>query len=165
MTIGLKTFFHENFVNFWALVFSRRRPAVITGPGRVTDRKSRFKNTSTQNFEVLTWILACICTMMLWIIWLNAPSQYLTVFILSHFGCRQFWENGQFRPRTPCQNEPKICRRHRRTLKFQIGLGGLGVLMHLGKYGVISFTGYRVVIKCVPYSGVWPQSGGGSASR
>ena len=134
------------------------------GAGRNTGRKSRFKNTSTKNFEVFTWILACICTRMLWIIWLNAHSQYLTVFVLSYFGCRQFWENGQFRPRTPCQNEPKICRRHRRTLKFHI-LGGLGVLMHLDKYGVISFTVYRVMIKCVPYSGVWPQSGGILASR
>ena len=68
------------FVNFWALVFSRRRPAVITGPGRVTDRKSRFKNTSTQNFEVLTWILTYICTLILWIICLNATSQLFNGF-------------------------------------------------------------------------------------
>jgi len=96
----------ENFVNFWALVFSRRRPAVITGLGRDTDRKSRSKNTSTQNFEVLTWILACICTLMLWIICLNAPLNYLMVFVLSHFGCREFWEIGQFRAATRWQNEP-----------------------------------------------------------
>ena len=139
VTIGLQTFFPENFVYFWSLVFPLRLPGVIRGAGRDTGGKSRFKNTSTKNFEVFTWILACICTRMLWIIWLNALSQYLTVFVLSYFGWRQFWENGQFRPRTPCQNEPKICRRHRRTLKFHI-LGGLGVLMHLGKYGVISFT-------------------------
>ena len=164
VTIGLQTFFPENFVYFWSLVCPWRLPGVIRGARQDAGGKSRFKNTSTQNFEVLTWILACICTRMLWIIWLNAHSHYLTVFVLSYFGCRQFWENGQFRPRTPCQNEPKICRRHRRTLKFHI-FGGLGVLMHLGKYGVISFTGYRVMIKCVPYSGVWPQSGGVLALR
>ena len=154
----------ENFVYFWSLVFPLRLPGVIRRAGQNTGRKSRFKNTSTKNFEVFTWILACICTRMLWIIWLNAHSHYLTVFVLSYFGCRQFWENGQFRPRTQCQNEPKICQRHRRTLKFHI-LGGFSVLMHLGKFRVISFTSYRLMIKCVPYSGVWPQSGVVLASR
>ena len=94
VTIGLQTFFPKNFVYFWSLVCPWRRPGVIRGARQDTGGKSRFKNTSTQNFEVLTWILACTCTLMLWIICPNALSQNLTVFVLSHLGCREFWEIG-----------------------------------------------------------------------
>ena len=80
VTIGLQTFFPENFVYFWSLVCPWRLPGVIRGAGRDTDGKSRFKNTSTQNFEVLNWILTYICTLILWIICLNATSQLFNGF-------------------------------------------------------------------------------------